>query len=97
MFGTFKVGIYRNTVFLQILSEFISGGSLAGVLHSKMPLPMEQVRYYTAQLVNVLNYLHEKAVVHKNLRVSVKHVVYRKRWFIVLWGNCLVTLNLIYC
>ena len=54
----------------QVLVEYVGGGDLSLHLRSG-GLPLEQLREYTQQLVEALAYLHGKAVVHKDLRVSV--------------------------
>ena len=55
--------------FLQVLSEYVGGGDLS--LHLKKGgMPVAQLREYTQQLVEALCYLHSRAVVHKDLRVS---------------------------
>lgn len=49
--------------------EYVGGGDLG--LHLRNGgLPLAQLREYTHQLVEALCYLHGKAVVHKDLRVS---------------------------
>ena len=51
------------------MAEYVGGGDLG--LHLKNGgLPLTQLREYTHQLVEALCYLHGKAVVHKDLRVS---------------------------
>ena len=62
----------------KVLQEFIHGHSLASSLEQCVPFPLEQVRRYTSQLLDALLYLHQKAVVHKDLRVSFYTV---SHWF----------------
>ena len=51
------------------MSEYVGGGDLS--LHlRKGGMPVAQLREYTQQLVEALCYLHSRAVVHKDLRVS---------------------------
>ena len=51
------------------MSEYVGGGDLS--LHLKKGgMPVAQLREYTQQLVEALCYLHSRAVVHKDLRVS---------------------------
>ena len=40
-------------------------------LKRAMPLPYDLLRSYTTSLLNVLAYLHDKAVTHKDLRVGI--------------------------
>lgn len=71
-FNLETVIIFLRTIFplyLQVLVEYVGGGDLSLRLRSG-GLPLEQLREYTQQLVEALAYLHGKAVVHKDLRVS---------------------------
>lgn len=71
-FSLETVIIFLRTIFplyLQVLVEYVGGGDLSLRLRSG-GLPLEQLREYTQQLVEALTYLHGKAVVHKDLRVS---------------------------
>ena len=55
------------------MAEYVGGGDLG--LHLRNGgLPLAQLREYTHQLVEALCYLHGKAVVHKDLRVSTIQV-----------------------
>lgn len=59
--------------FVQVLAEYVGGGDLG--LHLRNGgLPLAQLREYTRQLVEALCYLHGKAVVHKDLRVSASYM-----------------------
>lgn len=40
-------------------------------------LPVECIREYAFQLLDVLWYLHGKSVVHKNLKVPLFSIIYR--------------------
>ncbi|PFX13713.1 Eukaryotic translation initiation factor 2-alpha kinase 4, partial [Stylophora pistillata] len=57
------------TVKVQVLSEYVGGGDLSLYLR-KGGLPVAQLREYTQQLLEALCYLHSRAVVHKDLRLS---------------------------
>ena len=66
---------YRNFFisFVQVLAEYVGGGDLG--LHLRNGgLPLAQLREYTRQVVEALCYLHGKAVVHKDLRVSALYM-----------------------
>ena len=53
---------------LQILMDHIDGSSLADFI--KPPgLQIDIVKEYAKQLVSVLNYLHGKSIVHRDLQV----------------------------
>ena len=56
--------------FIQLLLEYVGGGSLSEQLIENGPLPIEILRQYSIELLEVLSYLHGKAVVHKDLKAS---------------------------
>lgn len=56
---------------IQILTEYCSGSSLAVYLRRKQNLPLELLRSYTEGMLQGLQYLHSKTVVHKHFRVSI--------------------------
>jgi 3-phosphoinositide dependent protein kinase-1 len=47
---------------------FEENGDLAGLLTKMKKLPLEIVRYYAAQLVGVLQYIHFSGIVHRDLK-----------------------------
>ena len=51
--------------------DYVGGGSLSRCLVQAEPVPMPVLRHYTCQLLDALSYLHDKAVVHKDLRVHI--------------------------
>ncbi|KAM9202214.1 eIF-2-alpha kinase GCN2 isoform 2-T2 [Dugong dugon] len=59
-----------DSIMVDILVEHISGVSLATHLSHSGPVPMHQLRRYTAQLLAGLEYLHSNSVVHKVLSTS---------------------------
>ncbi|ELU08629.1 hypothetical protein CAPTEDRAFT_99925, partial [Capitella teleta] len=61
----------NGMITLYILMDFASGGNLNYSLLKAEPLPMERITVYCCQLLEALGYLHNKAVVHKDLRVLV--------------------------
>ncbi|XP_003503470.1 eIF-2-alpha kinase GCN2 isoform X1 [Cricetulus griseus] len=60
----------EDSIVVDILAEHISGISLAAHLSHSGPIPMHQLRKYTAQLLAGLDYLHSNSVVHKFLSTS---------------------------
>ncbi|XP_029423769.1 eIF-2-alpha kinase GCN2 isoform X2 [Nannospalax galili] len=60
----------EDSIMVDILAEHISGVSLAAHLNHSGPIPMHQLRKYTAQLLAGLDYLHSNSVVHKVLSAS---------------------------
>lgn len=57
--------------FRQLLMEYCSGTSLSVSIRRKRPIHVTHIKYYTEEILNALAYLHNKDVVHKNLRVGI--------------------------
>nr|WAQ68452.1 eIF-2-alpha kinase GCN2 [Haliotis discus hannai] len=55
---------------VHMLSELAGGHSLENYLKKNQAMPMELMRSYTDELLLAVEYLHNKAVVHKDLRAS---------------------------
>ena len=55
--------------FFQLLMEF-TGGQNLNIYLTRKTLSLDILRSYTIEILEALEYLHNKAVVHKNLRVS---------------------------
>ena len=51
--------------------DYVGGGSLSRCVACTEPVLMPVLRHYTCQLLEALTYLHDKAVVHKDLRVYI--------------------------
>ena len=47
-----------------------AGGQNLDIYLTRKSLPLDVLRSYTEELLEALEFLHNKAVVHKNLRVS---------------------------
>lgn len=58
----------KITVYL--LMEYCSGSSLSVNIRRKRPVHVAHIKHYTEEILNALAYLHNKDVVHKNLRAS---------------------------
>uniref|UniRef100_A0A6J0TZA8 non-specific serine/threonine protein kinase n=1 Tax=Pogona vitticeps TaxID=103695 RepID=A0A6J0TZA8_9SAUR len=61
---------HSDSIVVDILVEHISGSSLSSCLDKGTPLPIDQLRHYTTQLLLALDYLHSNSVVHKFLTAS---------------------------
>nr|XP_055172561.1 eIF-2-alpha kinase GCN2 isoform X3 [Nyctereutes procyonoides] len=59
-----------DSIMVDILLEHINGVSLSAHLSHSGPIPVYQLRKYTAQLLSGLDYLHSNDVVHKVLNAS---------------------------
>lgn len=55
---------------LCIYMEFVSGGSLSGKLRREGALPMHLVKKYTRQLCQVLQYLHQNRIAHRDIKCA---------------------------
>nr|XP_026692612.1 hormonally up-regulated neu tumor-associated kinase homolog A [Ciona intestinalis] len=53
-----------------LVTELCSGGELIDVVTEQGHLPEETVRRYTYQLVNAVEYLHERKIIHRDLKVE---------------------------
>ncbi|XP_078593658.1 eIF-2-alpha kinase GCN2-like isoform X1 [Branchiostoma floridae x Branchiostoma japonicum] len=61
---------HQNTITVQLLMEYVGGGHLASCISNGMPVHLSVLHSYTEQLLDTLQYLHNKSVVHKDLRPS---------------------------
>ncbi|XP_041355156.1 eIF-2-alpha kinase GCN2-like [Gigantopelta aegis] len=59
-----------DRITVHILMEHCGGYSLENYIKHKLPISHDLLRYYTDGLLEALDYLHKKAVVHKYLRAS---------------------------
>lgn len=53
---------------IDVLLEFVPGGSLRDILERYGPLELDVIRNYGKQLVHGLNYLHQNKIVHRDLK-----------------------------
>ena len=63
--------IYKKHDILQVLSEFVGGGSATQYMHRQQPVDLSNLHKCTTQTLRALAYLHSKSITHKDLRVSV--------------------------
>lgn len=62
------VGTFQDEDNLYFALSYEENGDLIGLLNKMKRLPIEIVRYYTAQLVGVLQYIHFSGIVHRDLK-----------------------------
>ncbi|XP_018086600.1 eIF-2-alpha kinase GCN2 isoform X2 [Xenopus laevis] len=60
----------EDSISVGIIAEHINGTKLSSYLEQSVPVPVDQLRHYTAQLLSALDYLHSNSVVHKVLCAS---------------------------
>lgn len=61
-------GSFQDDENLYFLLEYCPYGSLADLLKHFHTLPHELARFYAAQIVAVLEYMHSKNIVHRDLK-----------------------------
>ncbi|XP_044467441.1 mitogen-activated protein kinase kinase kinase ANP1-like isoform X2 [Mangifera indica] len=62
------LGTVREEESLNILLEFVSGGSISSLLGKFGPFPEAVVRTYTKQLLLGLEYLHKNGIMHRDIK-----------------------------
>lgn len=62
------IGTFQDEDNLYFALSYEENGDLVGLINKMKKLPIEIVRYYTAQLVGVLQYLHFNGIVHRDLK-----------------------------
>ncbi|KAG1661721.1 eIF-2-alpha kinase GCN2 [Nymphon striatum] len=62
-----KYKLDKNKIILQVLKEFSSGTSLSYYIRNTIPVETHLLQHITTKILDILNYLHENSVVHKDL------------------------------
>ncbi len=60
----------RKRHIINILQEYVPGGSVRNLLDRFGPLDEKIVKVYTKQILDGLKYLHSQGIVHRNLKCS---------------------------
>lgn len=60
----------EDSISVGIVAEHVNGSKLSSFLDQEVPVPVDQLRHYTIQLLSALDYLHSNSVVHKVLCAS---------------------------
>ncbi|XP_076930452.1 mitogen-activated protein kinase kinase kinase ANP1-like [Bidens hawaiensis] len=62
------LGTVREEETLNILLEFVPGGSISSLLGNFGPFPEAVIRMYTKQLLLGLDYLHKNGIMHRDIK-----------------------------
>ncbi|XP_047332952.1 mitogen-activated protein kinase kinase kinase NPK1-like [Impatiens glandulifera] len=62
------LGTGRDDESLNILLEFVPGGSISSLLGNLGPFPEPVIRMYTKQLLLGLEYLHDNGIMHRDIK-----------------------------
>lgn len=64
------LGVQQHEGAVNLFLELVSGGSLAANLAQFGPFPESVVRRYGRQLLQALAYLHQRNVLHRDIKVG---------------------------
>lgn len=67
------VGAKQEGDSVYIYMEFMTGGSIASLVKQFGPFDEKVVRKFTRQVVSGLDYLHEKGVAHRDVKVIMNY------------------------
>jgi serine/threonine protein kinase len=62
--------LFQNDLRLYFVMPFVRGGELYKVFQSQKRFNEEAVKFYAAQLVIAIGYLHHKGIVHRDLKLE---------------------------
>ncbi|CAK7340721.1 unnamed protein product [Dovyalis caffra] len=66
------LGTVREEETINILLEFVPGGSISSLLGNFGAFPEPVIRAYTKQLLLGLEYLHSNGIMHRDIKVALK-------------------------
>lgn len=62
--------MFHSDYRIHFVMEFVKGGELYKIYQSKKRFNEKVVRFYAAQLVLAIGYLHSKGIVHRDLKLE---------------------------
>lgn len=62
------IGTSRTSSRLYILLEYITGGSISRILKEHGPFNEELIRKYTYHIICGTEYLHQKGIIHRDIK-----------------------------
>ena len=61
-------GVGQDEKYLYIIIEFVNGGDFFKFLRSNVKIPLEQAQFYAAQIITMLDHIHQKDIVYRDLK-----------------------------
>ena len=59
---------FRDSAYVYICMEFVKGGEFYSIVRQYSPFPDMVAKFYAAQVVSILSYLHAKCIVYRDLK-----------------------------
>ena len=88
--GELKAINNKNPYNLFYLGEYIAGIPLKTLIKINQIIPLEQARFYSACIITVLDYLHKKKIIYRDIRpdnVFISNIGYIKLFEFTLSFN----------
>jgi len=63
-------GTFRDSLNVYLLTDYFSGGDLLELYMASFPFSAEAVRFFTCSIVCMLDYLHHKQIVYRDLKLE---------------------------
>ena len=69
--------LFQNDMRLYFVMPFIRGGELYKIYQAQKRFEEPQVKFYAAQMIMAIGYLHSKGIVHRDLKLENVLVIKR--------------------